>query len=204
VIGFAAVLLKNSGQNLSPQQLLYLKRIRDNGVHLLALVDHLVHTTDSGDGERRARLAPVAVERLVRGTMRDIASEAAHDEVTLTTELPSDVAPLTTDEHRFELALRSLVRGALPLAEGGRMTVRLAASQGRAERIDVDVTGPALERIPDADAQPVPLPAELTLATSLYQMLGYAVTTERAAPDAARIRVKLGEPATLVPAPLDD
>jgi signal transduction histidine kinase len=189
VIGFSSVLLKNPRGNLSTQQLLYLSRIRDNGVHLLALVDHLVDASERGTGAPRVRLTPVSVERMVRGALQEIASEAVLDHVTIETEIPSDILPLTTDEHRFELALRSLVRGAYPLAGDGSMTVRIAAPDGRPVRIDVDVTGPAAT---SEAGGPVTLPpAELTLATSLYHLLGYPVTTGQSASKGATFSVML-------------
>jgi signal transduction histidine kinase len=197
VIGFSSVLLKNPRGNLSTQQLLYLSRIRDNGVHLLALVDHLLDASSQGSGPPRVRLGPVSVERLVRGALQEIASEAVIDHVTIEAEIPSDILPLTTDEHRFELALRSLVRGAYPLAGEGSMTVRVAAPGGRPVRIDVDVTGPATTR-DTGSGSAVVAPAELTLATSLYHLLGYPVTTGQSAANGATFSVMLDHPAPAI------
>ena len=190
VIGFSSVLLKNPRGNLSPQQLLYLSRIRDNGVHLLALVDHLVDASDQHTGAQRVRLTPVSVERIVRGAVQELATEAALDHVTLETEIPNGILPLTTDEHRFAYALRSLVRGAYPLAGDGNLTVRVAAPDGRPVRIDVDVTGPAVVREPAPGAALLP-PAQVTLAASLYHLLGYPVTTGSSATSRATFSVML-------------
>jgi signal transduction histidine kinase len=176
VIGFSSVLLKNPRSNLSTQQLLYISRIRDNGVHLLALVDHLLAVSDPSTGAQRQRLTPISVERVVRGAVQELASDALADRVSLETEIPADLLPLTTDEHRFSAALRSLVRGAYPLAGEGSLTVRVSGPDGRPSRIDVDVTGPAAARRAPADGVAVADP-ELILATSLYHLLGYPVTT---------------------------
>jgi signal transduction histidine kinase len=196
VIGFSSVLLKNAGGNLSTQQLLFLSRIRDNGVHLLALVDHLLDVSDQGTGTQRVRLTPVSVDHVVRGTLQELAHEAAEDHVTVESVLPDDLLPLTTDAHRFQTALRSLVRGALPLAEHGSLTVRVAAApRGRPERIDIAVSGPAVAREPDT--------APTTLATSLYHLLGFPVTTEPDRHDGTTISVHLapdGQAATLATA----
>lgn len=192
VIGFSSVLLKNPRGNLTTQQLLYLSRIRDNGMHLLALVDHLLDASDGGSGAPRARLGPVSVERLVRGALQELALDAAVDHVTIEAQIPHGLLPLTTDEHRFDLALRSLMRGAYPLAGEGSMTVRVAAPDGRPVRIDVDVTGPAIVREPSA-GPPALAPAELTLATSLYHLLGYPVTTGQSAARGATFSVMLDQ-----------
>jgi signal transduction histidine kinase len=177
VIGFSSVLLKNPRSNLSTQQLLYISRIRDNGVHLLALVDHLLAVSDPSTGAQRQRLTPISVERVVRGAVQELASDALADRVSLETEIPADLLPLTTDEHRFSAALRSLVRGAYPLAGEGSLTVRVSAPDGRPSRIDVDVTGPAAARRAPADGVVVAADPALILATSLYHLLGYPVTT---------------------------
>jgi hypothetical protein len=194
VIGFSSVLLKNPRSNLSTQQLLYISRIRDNGVHLLALVDHLLDASDERTGAQRQRLTPVSVERVVRGAVQELASDAIADRVTIETEIPHGLLPLTTDEHRFAAALRSLVRGAYPLAGEGSLTVRVSAPDGRPSRIDVDVTGPAAARRAPADGGVVLAPPELTLATSLYHLLGYPVTTGHSPARGATFSVVLDQP----------
>ena len=198
VIGFTGILLKNTGGNLNSRQLLFLSRIRDNGLHLLALVDHLLEA-GRVDGGPRVRLTPVSIPNLVRGTVDELADAAAEDNVTLETQIPYDLAPITTDEYRFQLALRSLVRGALPLAERGNMTVRVAAlDDGRPERIDIAVTGTMEGSEAEVEAprpeEPASVPAEVTLAASLYHLLGYTVTAERTSEHAAVFSVRLARP----------
>jgi len=200
VIGFAAILLKNAERNLGTRQLLYLSRIHDNGVHLLALVDHLLESGLEGGGPH-VRLTPVSVAQVVRGTVHALGDQATQDNVTVETEIPLDLAPITTDEHRFELALQSLVRGALPLAERGTVTVRVAALDRRPARIEVAVTRtPAVDdgetrRASDTSARRKrklgPLPAEVSLATSLYHLLGYTLTTEQSDDDTSTFSVRL-------------
>jgi signal transduction histidine kinase len=192
VIGFSAVLLKNPGRNLSPQQLLYLERIRENGVHLLALVDHLLYASERRPGTRARQLTPVSVDRLVLGTIEELAAEAAHEKVLMRAELPADIRPITTDEHRFQAAFRSLVRGALPMAGHGRITVRVAAPAGRPSRIELSVSGPATARARGtAGADVFAAHPEFTLAASLYHLLGYPVTTAPAGSDETTISVML-------------
>src|SRR5262249_51177875 len=72
IIGFSNVLLKNKGGRFQEQDLLYLTRMRDNGQHLLSLINQVLDLSKIEAGRMEAEIAPVALEVLVRETLAQL------------------------------------------------------------------------------------------------------------------------------------
>ena len=58
IIGFANLLAKNKDSNLQPQELLYVERIRANGLHLLVLIDDILDLSKIEAGRAELGVPP--------------------------------------------------------------------------------------------------------------------------------------------------
>jgi signal transduction histidine kinase/CHASE3 domain sensor protein len=141
VIGFANLLLKNRAKNLSDQDLQFLGRIRDNGTHLLGLINDILDVSKIEAGKMEVRPVPTDLAPLIRETVSQLGGQQSGRPVELRAEASDGLGSVEVDPARLKQVLINLIGNALKFTEKGSVTVRLAAEAGRPVRIDVTDTG---------------------------------------------------------------
>ena len=76
IIGFANLLAKNKDSNLQPQELLYVERIRANGLHLLVLIDDILDLSKIEAGRAELERAPTWLTALIQEVMAQFVGTA--------------------------------------------------------------------------------------------------------------------------------
>ncbi|MFN2327233.1 MAG: sensor histidine kinase, partial [Gemmatimonadales bacterium] len=133
VIGFANVLLKNKDGNLQATDLHYLERIRDNGQHLLELINDVLDLSKIEVGKMEAEVEQLALDELVAQTLEELRGAVRDGGVVLRAVLPDEMAPIATDPRKLKQILINLLGNALKFTEKGEVTVSSAsASKWRA------------------------------------------------------------------------
>ena len=128
VIGFSNVMLKRHGASGGDaRSRVYLERIRDNGMHLLHMIDDLLDIARIEVGRVKIERQPVALDELVRDVAGSFEEDARRRELTLDVEIPDGLAPINTDRMRLRQVLVNLVGNALKFTERGGVTVQVAA-----------------------------------------------------------------------------
>jgi PAS domain S-box-containing protein len=206
VIGFANVLLKNKAGNLLPQDLNYLQRIRNNGQHLLGLINQVLDLSKVEAGRMEADLTSVNLAHLIGETLGELAGQAAGKNVLLRSDIPEELPPLQTDVCKLKQVLINLVGNALKFTEKGSVTVRARALPGTPETtlLEVADTGigiPAdkLETIFEAFQQAEAGTARkyggtglgLTIARALCRLLGGDLTVASQLGEGTTFQVRL-------------
>jgi PAS domain S-box-containing protein len=148
VIGFASVLHKNRGGTFSGQDLDFLGRILDNGMHLLGLINDLLDLAKIEAGRMALDLGDVDLGGVIDETLSltggVVEGDARHvGQVTVAAEVPPGVRPVRADASRLRQVLINLTANALKVTQRGSVTIRVVADPGthEAERIDVIDTG---------------------------------------------------------------
>jgi signal transduction histidine kinase len=205
IIGFANVLLKNKGGRFQEPDLLYLTRVRDNGQHLLSLINQVLDLSKIEAGRMEAEITSVALDVLVRETLAQLEGQVRR-EVQLRAELPEKLTHLSTDAGKLKQVIINLVGNALKFTARGSVTVRVRAdSDGTPRAIEVADTGPGipadrLEAIFEAFTQADSGTARqyggtglgLTITRSICHLLGYSVEVESRVGEGSVFRVVLG------------
>ena len=148
VIGFASVLRKNRGGTFGAQDLDFLGRIVDNGMHLLGLINDLLDIAKVEAGRMELELGDVDLGTVVQealdltGGVGDGAARRV-GQVTVAADVPPGVRPVRADAARLRQVLINLTANALKFTERGSVTLRVVADPGthEPERIDVVDTG---------------------------------------------------------------
>ena len=148
VIGFAGILLKNKGGNLSPTELNFLERIQANGKHLLVLINEILDLSKIEARKVELQIAPVALEVLVRETIAQQEGLVRDRPVELLADIPQLVAPIQADAEKLRQVIINLIGNALKFTERGSVTVRVVTSpdDSKPVRIDVVDTGIGIPR----------------------------------------------------------
>ncbi len=143
VIGFANELQKNSAGNLLPQDVTYVQRIRDNGMHLLRVINDVLDLSKVEAGRMEVELAPVALDRVVKETLQELESRSVGTAVVPRVSLPAVLAPIRSDETKLRRVLVNLVDNAVKFTDAGsfRVGIITEAGTGRPLRLDVIDTG---------------------------------------------------------------
>ncbi len=139
VIGFANVLLKNKAENLRAQDLVYLRRILDNGTHLLGLINDILDLSKVEAGRIELTIAPVALDALVRETILELEGQLRDRDLRLVADLPPSMVPIHADRGRLKQVLINLIGNALKFTERGSVTVRVAVEPELHRPTHVDV-----------------------------------------------------------------
>ncbi len=190
VIGFANVLLKNGQQTLDEQAQAYIQRIRDNGTHLLEIINDILDLSKVESGRMDLVLETVDVTRLLTETVSQFAMRGV-DAPPIEVDVWPDVAPLRTDPDKLRQVLLNLISNAAKFTSQGRIMVRGVADarSGELQRIDVIDTGVGIapdriERIFEAFEQADSSVQRrfggtglgLAIARSMCERLGYRLT----------------------------
>ena len=191
IIGFANLLMKNKGKHLQPQELLYVERIRANGLHLLGLINDILDLSKIEAGHVELERTPIWLTALVEEVVAQFAGTIRGAKVQLLTETPPRLAPFYTDASRLKQILLNLVGNALKFTPRGTVTIQVESDPvtQQPRRIDVIDTGIGIppeqlegifERFQQADNGLTRhyggTGLGLTISRSLCQLLGYHLT----------------------------
>ena len=142
VIGFANLMLRNRTGNLTDQDLQYLGRIRDNGTHLLGLINDILDVSKIEAGMMEVRPEPTDLAPLIRETVAQLGGQATGRPVEIHAEAADGLLPVEVDPARLKQVLINLIGNGVKFTERGSVTVRLVADGARRPlRIDVTDTG---------------------------------------------------------------
>jgi two-component system cell cycle sensor histidine kinase PleC len=191
IIGFASLIAKNKGNNLQPQDLLYVERIRANGLHLLGLINDILDLSKIEASRVELERAPTWLPALVQEVVAQFAGAMRSTKIQLLTDMPPRLVPFYTDASKLRQVLLNLVGNALKFTPRGQVIIRVESDPvtRQPRRLDVIDTGigiPAerldgiFERFQQADNSITRhyggTGLGLTIARSLCQLLGYQLT----------------------------
>jgi signal transduction histidine kinase/ActR/RegA family two-component response regulator len=205
VIGFAGVLLRNKAGHLKPDEVMYLQRIRDNGQHLLGLINNVLDLSKVESGRMEVEYADVALAPLLAEIAGQLQPQARERHIALTIECPAETT-LRTDASKLRQIVVNLVANALKFTEQGTVTVRVHMddASGKPACIDVVDTGIGIPRerqeavfeaFQQADSSTTRryggTGLGLAITRSLCNLLGYEVSLESAVGAGSTFRILL-------------
>lgn len=120
-----------------------LDRVRQNGQHLLALINDILDLSKIEAGELKMSLDDYSVSDMVHTVIAATESLATEKHLALETKLPSDLPVARGDERRIAQALLNLVGNAIKFTDEGRVEIRVAADNGSLS-FEVTDTGPGI------------------------------------------------------------
>ncbi len=125
IIGFSRTLLREKSGPLDPGDKLYVERIRDNGMHLLSVINQILDVARVEAGRMELDRETVMIDELVRETVAMLESTAEAKGIALRCEVPERTDPVVTDAGKLRQVLINLVGNAIKFTAKGEVLVRL-------------------------------------------------------------------------------
>jgi PAS domain S-box-containing protein len=206
VIGFANVLLDQNVDAPRSEQRTYLERIRDNGTHLLELVNDVLDLSKIEAGRVDLELEKVDLVALASDVVASFTPQARDKSLALGVDAPEGLRPLFTDRQRLKQILINLVANAIKFTDVGHVSVRICAKSDALKPVRVDVADTGIgipkHRLPeifDAFKQLDSSKARkhegtglgLAISKSLAQRLGYRIEVDSAVGKGTTFRIHL-------------
>lgn len=141
IMGFSQILYNQTKGSLNKYQIEMIRRILNNGKHLLTLVNDILDM--SVIEANRLELTPSHLDlaRLVEGTIAEMQPLADRKRLDLELELDMDDPIVYNDEQRLRQVLVNLVSNAIKFTDQGHVRVRIAAIAPNAIELSVEDTG---------------------------------------------------------------
>jgi len=140
IIGFADVLLSQTKDNATPDELKYLQNIRRAGYRLLEIISELMTFARIEAGTARANVGPVFVPGLVSEVVTNVRN-GLRKEIKIVTDLPAGMPTVMTDEVKLSGILQNLVSNAVKFTPvGGSVTVKARLDATRVDATRPDAT----------------------------------------------------------------
>jgi signal transduction histidine kinase len=139
VIGFTNVLLRNREERLTEDELTYLERIRENGKHLLALINDVLDLSKIEAGRLDLTLEPVDLEEFLPVVVGALEGTIDAQGVTFRLEIEPPLKPVRCDRLRLNGVLNNLIGNALRFAAHGTVALRVVKEPGTSNPLRIDV-----------------------------------------------------------------
>ena len=125
IIGFSRTLLREKSGPLQPSAKVYVERIRENGMHLLSVINQILDVARVEAGRMELDRDTVLIDGLVRETVAMLESTAEAKGIVLRFEVPERTDLIVTDAGKLRQILINLVGNAIKFTAQGEVLVRL-------------------------------------------------------------------------------
>jgi len=206
VIGFANVLLRNKAGRLVDRDLNFLERIRDNGAHLLGLINDVLDISKIEAGRRELESGPVDLGALARAVLGQCEGQAHAKALLLKLELPTAITPIDSDDRALRQILINLVGNAIKFTEEGHVRIRVQSDRTTSSPLAIEVEDTGIG-IPADKLDVIFEPFQqaevgtsrrfggtglgLAISRSLCQLLGYQLEVESEVGRGTVFRIRL-------------
>jgi PAS domain S-box-containing protein len=190
VIGFSNILLKNKTGNLTDQDLSFLRRILDNGKHLLNLINDILDLSKVEAGRMEVVKSTTDLRALIVDIVAQFEGQLRGRDLDLVTDIPQPVAPVQADTGKLKQVIINLIGNAIKFTEKGTVTVRVVTDPASRQpmRIEITDTGIGIPKEKLGDVFEAFLQAEastsrryggtglgLSISRAFCEMMGYAL-----------------------------
>ncbi len=149
IIGYTDILQHNVEDNLNDKQFTHLKKIEENSLHLLEMIQDIMTLEKLEARKETVQLSEVRVGNLIEQIFHEVEIKAAKKGITLKVEGLEGSEPLHTDEQKLYRILMNLIANGVKFTNEG--SVRVVVTQDKQThqpiRIDVIDTGIGIKPI---------------------------------------------------------
>ncbi|MCD6188532.1 MAG: response regulator [Desulfuromusa sp.] len=136
VMALSRVLIMQTQEKLSQEELNYLEIIQQNGKKLLALINSILDLSKIEAGKMDINPKKFSLQSSIETVMERLEPLAAEKGVTLHQEIPATLPQIENDEIRVDQILQNLIGNAIKFTADGRVTVSVESDS---EKVTIQV-----------------------------------------------------------------
>ncbi|HMA03015.1 MAG TPA: ATP-binding protein, partial [Gemmatimonadaceae bacterium] len=140
IMGYAALLADRIYGEVNERQEEGLRRIHVSAEHLLALINDILDLAKIEAGKMPLHLAPVSISLVIAEISQQVEPTVRRKKLSFTTDLPSDLPVMMSDETKIKQVLLNLLSNAVKFTNRGGVVVRVRP-EGDMVRVDVEDSG---------------------------------------------------------------
>ncbi|MBZ0256115.1 PAS domain-containing sensor histidine kinase, partial [bacterium] len=140
IIGFTNLLLKRPAcrQHISCEE--FLKRISDNGIHLLGLINDILDLSKIEAGRTSVKSQVVDVVSLIESISLQFSYQFHKRGIDFNLNLPEEAVYLQTDKQKLRQIMQNLISNALKFTNEGHVEIKLKTSPVSGHPVYLEVT----------------------------------------------------------------
>jgi signal transduction histidine kinase len=143
ILGYTELVLDGIYGETSQKAQAVLKRVENNGRHLLGLINDVLDLSKIEAGQFRLTLTDYSIKDVVHGVFSALEPLATKKQLGLKVNVPDDICDARGDERKLTQVLLNLVGNAIKFTDQGEVTIGVAATNGSLS-IAVHDTGPGI------------------------------------------------------------
>jgi PAS domain S-box-containing protein len=151
ILGYTELIVDNVYGEVPEKIRSTLRRVEENGRHLLALINDVLDLSKIEAGSITIASSDYSMNEAVQSAVMNVASLAAQKRLVLKTEVPSAMPRARGDAQRTTQVLLNLLGNAIKFTDNGEILLKVSVSDG-SFRFSITDTGPGIE---DADQQKI-------------------------------------------------
>ena len=136
VMALSRVLIMQSEDRLSPEEMNYLEIIQQNGKNLLALINSLLDLSKIEAGKMDINPKEFSLRSAIEMVIERLEPLVAEKGIALNQVIPATLTQIESDEIRVDQILQNLIANAIKFTEAGRVTVSVESD---AEKVTIQV-----------------------------------------------------------------
>lgn len=140
VNALSRVLIMQTGNKLSREELNYLEIIERNGKHLLALINDILDLSKIESGRVDVEISRFSINHLLENIIENISPLAADKQLRIDHTTPDSLPLVESDESRMHQILQNIIANAVKFTDAGSITIT-SYSENEQIRIDIKDTG---------------------------------------------------------------
>jgi signal transduction histidine kinase/ActR/RegA family two-component response regulator len=151
IIGYSELLLEEAEDEGAASMVEDLRKVREAGTHLVALVTNVLDLSKVEAGKMELDVSEVRIDEIVESVMASTLPLAKKNGVTLTVEEDPQLEPLVSDSTKLRQILLNLVANACKFTQGGNVTLRInpRAAEATAAWLVVEVEDDGIGMSPE-------------------------------------------------------
>jgi signal transduction histidine kinase len=149
ILGYTELIADGVYGEPSEKMLAVLKRLENNGKHLLGLINDVLDLSKIEAGQLTLELADYSLENVAQTVFSAIEPLAADKKLSFRTEVAPGLPPGRGDERRLTQVLLNLVGNAVKFTDAGEVVIKAGASNGSFD-LSVRDTGPGISEADQA------------------------------------------------------
>lgn len=130
ILGYSDILLHVFESNVPERQVTNIRRIKESGMHLLALINDILDLSKMEAGEMQVNIQPVNVRALIQFCFQNAEVLRGQKPISFSIEGEEDVW-VHTDEQKLKQIVMNLLSNAIKFTEQGSISLRIMKEDSR-------------------------------------------------------------------------